>query len=269
MTNTHRLLEHMSAPVDEKFLIKLLDSLSRINTEEKFISWVRKDLQQILPHRAFICGYGRIHPTGFAPVKLFSWHFPADYLRLIKRSDGLYFSEVINNWLATEEVQLFDIGAMPEADFDRAWLERFKVSGLQNIAAHGVYDLSRHHASYFSFHQIPEPVDERYRFLLNILVPHMHATLLRILHKIKADKSTARTGRTLTTRELEVLAWVCAGKTSTEIASILGIAPSTVRNQIQSILVKLNVSTRAQAAAKAIKEGLVISRHPDSQFGGF
>lgn len=259
----------MSAPADEKTLIKLLDSLSRINTGEKLISWVRKDLQQVMPHRAFICGYGRIHPAGIATVKLFSWHFPVDYLRSIKQPDGLYFSEVINNWLATEEVQLFDIGATPEADFDRAWLERFKASDLQNIAAHGVYDFSRHHASYFSFHQIPEPPGERHRFLLNILVPHMHATLLRILHKIKVDNSAERTSRALTTRELEVLAWVCEGKTSTEIASILGVAPSTVRNQIQSILVKLRVNTRAQAAAKAIKKGLVVSRHPDSQFGGF
>ncbi|MDP2252954.1 MAG: hypothetical protein Q8J60_02120, partial [Thiobacillus sp.] len=79
----------MSAPVDEKFLIELLDSLSRINTGEKLISWVRKDLQHVLPHRTFICGYGRIHPAGIAPVKLFSWNFPADYLRLIKQPDGL------------------------------------------------------------------------------------------------------------------------------------------------------------------------------------
>ena len=70
-------------------------------------------------------------------------------------------------------------------------------------------------------------------------------------------------------RELEVLTWVCDGKTSAEIASILGISLSTVRNQIQSTLVKLRVNTRSQAVAKAIKKGLVVNRQPDSQFGGF
>lgn len=258
----------MAIPAEEAVLIKLMDSLARINTGDKLISWVRKELQHIFPHGAFICGVGRIHPAGFAPVKLYVSNFPLEYLRSLKQADGLYFSSAIMNWLTTGEVQLLDIGTTVEAGLDRAWLERFKASGLQNIAAHGVYDFTRQHASYFSFHQIPEPPGERHRFLLQLLVPHMHTALLRILHKIRADKSAARTGRALTARELEVLAWVCEGKTSVEIATILGIARSTVRNQIQSILVKLRVNTRAQAAAKAIKKGLVISRHPDSQFGG-
>lgn len=259
----------MATPADEAAFIKLMDSLGRINTGDRLISWVRKDLQSIFPHGAFVCGVGRIHPTGVSPVKLYVSNFPLDYLQSLKQADGLYFSSAIQNWLATGEVQLLDIGKTDDAEFDAGWLERFKASGLQNLAAHGVYDFTRQHASYFSFHQIPEIPGERHRFILQMLVPHMHATLLRILHKIKKDRSQAGGNRALTTRELEVLTWVCEGKTSTEIAIILNIAPSTVRNQIQSILVKLRVNTRAQAAAKAIKKGLVISRHPDSQFGGF
>jgi transcriptional regulator EpsA len=258
----------MPVPADETVLIKLLDTIGQINTGDGLVSWVRQDLQLIFPHNAFICGLGRIHPTGVAPVKLFAWNFPADYLRALKQPDGLYFSAVMANWLATAEVQLLDTDAAPEFDVDRPWLDRFKASGLQNIASHGVYDFSRQYASYFSFHRIPGPLGERHRFLLNILVPAMHAALLRILHKIKAENSAVRTSRALTSRELEVLMWICEGKTSSEIASILGVAPSTVRNQTQSVLVKLRVNTRAEAAAKAIKKGLVISRHPDSQFGG-
>lgn len=73
----------------------------------------------------------------------------------------------------------------------------------------------------------------------------------------------------LTERELEVLTWVGEGKTSAEIASILGIARNTVRNQIQSTLIKLRVNTRSQAVAKAIKRGLVTPRQANSQFGPF
>ncbi len=259
----------MATPADEAALIKLMDSLGRINTGDKLISWVRKDLQSIFPHGAFICGVGRIHPAGVSPVKLYVSNFPLDYLQSLKQADGLYFSSAIQNWLATGEVQLLELGKTDDAELDPDWLERFKASNLQNLAAHGVYDFTRQHASYFSFHQIPGTPGARHRFLLQMLVPHMHAALLRILHKIKKDKSAVGANRALTTRELEVLTWVCEGKTSTEIATILNISPSTVRNQIQSILVKLRVNTRAQAAAKAIKKGLVISRHPDSQFGGF
>lgn len=259
----------MATPADEAALIKLMDSLGRINTGDRLISWVRKDLQSIFPHGAFICGVGRIHPTGISPVKLYVSNFPLDYLQSLKQANGLYFSSAIQNWLATGEVLLLDIGKTDDAELDPDWLERFKASSLQNIAAHGIYDLTRQHASYFSFHQIPGTLRARHRFLLQMLVPHMHAALLRILHKIKEDKGAAGANRVLTTRELEVLTWICEGKTSTEIATILNISPSTVRNQTQSILVKLRVNTRAQAAAKAIKKGLVVSRHPDSQFGGF
>ena len=258
----------MTTPADEATLIKLMQSLSRINTGDKLISWVRQDLQSIFPHGAFICGMGRIHPMGVAPVKLYVSNFPLDYLRSLKQEDGLYFSSAIKNWLATGEVQLLDTVSSEVEGLDPNWLAGFKASGLRNIAAHGVCDFMRQHASYFSFHQIPETPGERHRFMLQMLVPHMHGALLRILHKIKQNKSAAGANRTLTARELEVLTWVCEGKTSPEIASILGISPSTVRNQIQSILVKLRVNSRAQAAAKAIKKGLVISRHPDSQFGG-
>lgn len=261
----------MASPAEETTLIRLLELLGQISTGDELISWVEQDLQQILAHGVFICGMGKVQRTGVSPIKFFSSKFPVDYLRALKQPDGLYFSAAINNWQKSGEVQLLDSKAIANAKLDRAWLERFRASGLQNIAAHGVYEYSRQHASYFSFHQLPEPLGEQHRRLLNILVPHMHIALLRILHKLKSNAtlSSPHANRALSTRELEVLSWVCEGKTSTEIASILGIASSTVRNQIQSILVKLRVSTRSQAAAKAIRKGLIIPHQPDSILGRF
>ncbi|MHB1053073.1 MAG: helix-turn-helix transcriptional regulator [Thiobacillus sp.] len=240
-----------------------------IATGDELTAWASKYLQPVFPHGAFICGMGRIHSTGVVPLKLFASNFPVDYLRTLKQTGGLITSPVITKWLASGEVQLLDSEGPVDVKVDKAWLEHFKASGLQNIAAHGAYDLSRQYASYFSFHQIPRPLGEGHRRQLKILVPHMHAALLRILHKIKADARAIRTDKSLTPRELEVLTWVCDGKTSAEIASILGIARSTVRNQIQSTLVKLRVNTRSQAVAKAIKKGWVVNRQPDSQFSVF
>jgi transcriptional regulator EpsA len=259
----------MATPADDTALLRLLESLDCVTTGDQLTDWFCKDLQPVFPHGAFICGMGRIHSTGVAPLKLFASNFPVDYLRTLKQPGGLITSPVIKKWLASGEVQLLDIEGPVDATLDRGWLERFKASGLQNIAAHGAYDLSRQYASYFSFYQIPRPLGDEHRYRLKILVPHMHAALLRILHKIKSDARAVRLDRTLTARELEVLTWVCDGKTSAEIAAILGIARSTVRNQIQSTLVKLRVNTRSQAVAKAIKKGLVVNRQPDSQFSGF
>lgn len=61
----------------------------------------------------------------------------------------------------------------------------------------------------------------------------------------------------LTRREKEVLFWLVQGKTNWEIAAIAGRSENTVKVQVRKILLKLDVSNRAQAAAKAVSLGLI------------
>jgi two-component system, NarL family, response regulator len=61
----------------------------------------------------------------------------------------------------------------------------------------------------------------------------------------------------LTKREQEILALVSIGKSNQEIATILYIATGTVRVHVHTILSKLSVRDRTQAAILAIKNGLV------------
>lgn len=58
--------------------------------------------------------------------------------------------------------------------------------------------------------------------------------------------------RSLTAREVEVLALVRLGLTNEEIASRLGISPDTAKFHVSQILAKLGVATREEAAALAI-----------------
>jgi DNA-binding NarL/FixJ family response regulator len=61
----------------------------------------------------------------------------------------------------------------------------------------------------------------------------------------------------LTTRELEVLRLLGAGKTNKEIAAELQISERTARTHVSSILGKLDLSSRTQAALWAVRHGLV------------
>ncbi len=61
----------------------------------------------------------------------------------------------------------------------------------------------------------------------------------------------------LTPRETEVLTLLSKGFTIKEIAQLMGIKWFTVNDHIKSIYKKLNVSSRAEAAVLASKQGLV------------
>lgn len=60
----------------------------------------------------------------------------------------------------------------------------------------------------------------------------------------------------LTDQELRVLSQVAEGKTNREIADELYLGEGTVRNYVSSILGKLDLSNRTEAAAYAVQHGL-------------
>jgi DNA-binding NarL/FixJ family response regulator len=64
-------------------------------------------------------------------------------------------------------------------------------------------------------------------------------------------------GAELTSREVEVLRLVGAGRANKEIAGELGISERTARTHVSNILRKLALSSRTQAALWAMREGLV------------
>jgi two-component system, NarL family, response regulator LiaR len=66
----------------------------------------------------------------------------------------------------------------------------------------------------------------------------------------------------LTPREREVLALIGRGMANKRIAHELGIAEKTVKAHVSSVLAKLGVSDRTQAALYAVREGLVGDGRP-------
>jgi DNA-binding NarL/FixJ family response regulator len=75
-----------------------------------------------------------------------------------------------------------------------------------------------------------------------------------VRRSIKKEEAVAF--QDLTAQERQVLSLIAAGKTNREIATELFLSEGTVRNYVSSILSKLGVSNRAEAAAYAIKHHL-------------
>jgi DNA-binding NarL/FixJ family response regulator len=81
--------------------------------------------------------------------------------------------------------------------------------------------------------------------------------LLPIRRRTDADDRVAMLAEQLTSRERQVLALLVEGVDGQDAASALGISPHTFRTHVQSILNKLQVHSRLEAVAFAVRHGLV------------
>ena len=75
----------------------------------------------------------------------------------------------------------------------------------------------------------------------------------RLMREVRAPESP----EALTDREAEVLRLLARGKANKQIASSLYVSEKTVKAHVSSILMKLGVQSRTQAALYAVRTGLV------------
>ena len=93
----------------------------------------------------------------------------------------------------------------------------------------------------------------------SLVSPTMAASLMRqfaCLARNEGDGAVP-TGARLTEREREVLVHVARGMGNREIAKSLFISENTVKNHVRSILEKLQLHSRVEAAMYAVRERLV------------
>jgi len=86
----------------------------------------------------------------------------------------------------------------------------------------------------------------------SILAPQIAERLMR---EVAAQTPTAH-GTDLTAREREVLRLIARGMSNREIARDLDVAEKTVKTHVSSVLSKLGVADRTQAALYAVEHGL-------------
>jgi transcriptional regulator EpsA len=144
--------------------------------------------------------------------------------------------------------------------------EVLKQLELRNIAAHGVSNKEGDIITFFSFSRIVDEPNPRHAYILQLLVPQMHHAFLRVMNDRQKSmyksveleqgsetilKNVQTEKQLISPREIEVLRWVCSGKTNPEIADILYVSVNTIKNHVHNAISKLGVENRAQAASKA------------------
>jgi two-component system NarL family response regulator len=85
----------------------------------------------------------------------------------------------------------------------------------------------------------------------------IHAGKRYIPRHIAARLAERMMRTNLTPRELEILKMLAKGLTNKQIGHVFGISDNTVRNHVNSIIEKLEVSDRTEAATTAIQRGII------------
>ena len=84
----------------------------------------------------------------------------------------------------------------------------------------------------------------------------LHPVIARkLIQELKQPPKVTPSNESLTAREVEVLQSVARGMTNQDIAKSLFVSERTVRNHVSSILAKLHLANRTQAALYALREG--------------
>jgi len=247
--------------VDQYAAMRAIRLCSAIHTLANYSAWLGQDLNSLLHHRGWVCGLGRLRTEGFTTTHwLTSWdsNERQGNLQAIKTVT----SSLLTDWLKHRSPQVYVRGVVRHATARDG--DIFAPREFENAVLHCQLDPENKWTSVFSFVEFSSSMnaDEaaglRQCLLLDILVPHLHATLCRIIAPPITDsgQSPNPTLR-LTRRELEILRRIRSGTTNQEIAQALHKSVFTVNNQVVRLLDKLSAKNRTHAVSLAEEMGLL------------
>ncbi len=102
--------------------------------------------------------------------------------------------------------------------------------------------------TYMAFSNFEEREQPKLREILGLLAPHIHLASMRCRSE-QDPNYVAVTGIPLSKKEVEVVKWLCEGKSNWEIATILHTTERAVRYHLTHIYEKLGAEYRAQVIA--------------------
>jgi len=145
--------------------------------------------------------------------------------------------------LQSKPIPNYDIRATTKQG-DACWLN-------MSVFTYRMSDASENKAIVHLFHDLDhKEVDDKVLGQLVKVINRYHDIRHNNGAKLESHQNT------LTSQEHEILELLAEGRSTQEIARILTISINTVRNHIQHILHKLQVHTRLEAVAVAIKHNL-------------
>lgn len=236
------IVESLNQEVSTSF-VAFVEACNVVTSTDDFLLFVYPKLREIVPHKIFAFDIS-VKERDHAAFRVSPDAADETSCR-ITVIDNHVVQPLIQEWKLSMQPLFYDTEVIRRDGAERSRVAELFDKAVNNIAGHGVLDHTGEVPSFFVFGGIDEWTI-REDFMIRLLVPHLHFSMLRIF-KLKHNHERAL----LSAREKEVLGWISTGKSNTEIAGLVGISPWTVKIHVRNLMAKLEASSRSQAVAKA------------------
>lgn len=237
-----------------EYYLFVVESSLHVRKIHQFFLWAQGALQSLLPHEILFCAHGDFEHREFTVSRCTSRPFPDQHFAEICHPENGLVAKAIAAWRKHWEapcVLTAGEGLHPEVE------PLMTQHGFPHLACHGAHGVNGSDSTCFIFARLPRPPGARQCYLLELLLPHLHAAFVRTLVDGNRQQDAPAAASALTGREIEILRWVSEGKSNHQIGDTLRISPLTVKHHMQNILKKLEVRNRAQAVSRAISLRLI------------
>lgn len=250
----------MNKTIPDNFF-SIVNESTQIREPLQLFMWLQGDLQGVLPHEVLMAAYGDIGARRL-------------HYKVVSSAGGACGGEGAHIDVEDLIVGLFkrwhrqgssaytlDTPAGIVLDGEcRCSLHR-KLRSMRSVMVQGMRDERAGLDVLYVLFRAGHRFGDESRHAFDILMPHIDCAFRRIAEApapqgmplaglaAVSDAGLRPGAAPLSGREHEIMHWVGKGKTNYEIGMILGISPFTVKNHLQRIFRKIDVSNRAQAVS--------------------
>lgn len=254
-------LDNFSNEQHKLFMELLQDSL-KISSHYELFLWVQGRLQRFLPHDILIAAWGDFS-LGLIYFDVISALPGVRTENMASVQLNAFLTCLFNHWIKNNRKPfLLDMKQAESTAMKASACEvQDRHFGKMNYAfVHAIKDFrGRHDCLYVLLGKNNIQYADK-KNMFELLLPYIDSSLRQVAHltnqlpKTEAflERRVAEVDTTsdMSTREAEIMMWVRKGKTNSEIGAILDISEFTVKNHLQRVFKKLDVTSRAQAVAK-------------------
>lgn len=234
--------------------VSALEEALTIEEAADLLSWLARHLRPVLGYGLVICGTGVFTPGAIGSDRLLVRGIARSGLDRLRDPYGVI---QLPRGRPHPGRTLRTIDCAPERIPESAWAHTAIALELGSVAVLDQPGLNARWGSYCLFGRLPRRPDSEGDYLAALLAPTFHHVLARVVERDPRLGTVDAVRFGLSRREIDVLHWLVAGRTTQEIAAATQRSTHTIANQVRAILRKLGAANRTEAIALAVGHGLI------------